>query len=414
MGMEGTNIAQFWDVEFTGTLPTTKSTNTDDQQFLTAYLNSSVHQNPDGSYIVGFPWKNDHPPLPSNRGICERRTRSLARKLAQTPELLKTYGDIIVDQVKRGFIERVRECDVPYNCHFIPHHAVKKQSVTTPVRIVYDCSCRQSPCYPSLNDCLQVGPPFLIDLCTLLLRFRSHKFALVTDIEKAFLHVQLAERDRSYTHFLWLSEPDNPESQFAIYRFRVVLFGSASSPFMLHAALKYHLTTEKSTTASDILANLYVDNVVSGCSSETRALEYYKEARCLMSKANFNLRSWASNSSSLMALAQQDRVADNDTVVNVLGLLWDTSQDTLGLSIKLFPSLETMQSTKRAVLQDLFKIFDPLGVLTPVTISAKLFMQQLWQHKLNWNEPLTSELTAQWRDIAANLQLCDSTTISSV
>ena len=166
----------------------------------------------------------------------------------------------------------VREKDVPYICHFIPHHAVKKQSATTPVRIVYDCSCRQSPCHHSLNNCLQVGPPFLIDLCTLLLHFRSHKFTLVTDIEKAFLHVQLAEGDRSYTCFLWLSEPDNPESQFTIYRFKVVLFGSVSSPFMLHAALRYHLTTEKSTTASDILANLYVDNVVSGCSNETRAL----------------------------------------------------------------------------------------------------------------------------------------------
>ena len=79
-----------------------------------------------------------------------------------------------------------------------------------------------------------------------------------------------------------------------------------------------------------------------------------------------------------MALAQQDKAADNETVVNVLGLLWNTSQDTLGLGIKFFPSLETMQPTKRAVLQDLSKIFDPLGVLTPVTISAKLFMQQLW------------------------------------
>ena len=124
----------------------------------------------------------------------------------------------------------VREGEVPYNCHFIPHHAVKKQSATTPVRIVYDCSCRQSPRHPSLNDCLQAGPPFLIDICTLLLRFRSHRIALVTDIEKAFLHVQLAEKDRSYTHFLWLSEPHNPESQFTIYRFRVVLFGSVSSP----------------------------------------------------------------------------------------------------------------------------------------------------------------------------------------
>ena len=402
MGTEDTNITQFWDVEFTGTSPTTKSATTRDYQFLAAYLKSSVHQNQDGSYTLGFPWKIDHPPLPSNRSICERRTRSLARKLAQTPELLQIYDNIIADQVKRGFIERVRECDIPHDCHFIPHHAVKKQSTTTPVRIVYDCSCRQSPSYPSLNDCLQVGPPFLIDLCTLLLRFRSRRFALVTDIEKAFLHVHLAEKDRSYTHFLWLSEHDNPESLFTIYRFRVVLFGSVSSPFMLHAALQYHLTAEKSATASDILANLYVDNIVSGCSSEARALQYYKEARSLMSKANFNLRSWASNSSSLMTLARQDGVADNHPLVNVLGLLWDTLQDTI--SIKLFPSLSTIQPTKRSVLQELSKIFDPLGMLIPVTISAKLFMQQLWQQKLNWNQPITTELATRWRDIASNLQ----------
>ena len=130
-----------------------------------------MSQGPDGSYIVSFPWKADHPPLPSNRSICERRMHSLARKLARTPELLKVYGDIIPDQVKRGFIERVRESDVPPNCHFIPHHAVKKQSNITPVRIVYDCSCRQSPHHPSLYDCLNVGAPFLVDFCTLLLQF---------------------------------------------------------------------------------------------------------------------------------------------------------------------------------------------------------------------------------------------------
>ena len=54
-GMKGTNIAQLWEVEFTGTLPITKFTTVNDQQFLTAYLNSSVHQNSDGSYIAGFP-----------------------------------------------------------------------------------------------------------------------------------------------------------------------------------------------------------------------------------------------------------------------------------------------------------------------------------------------------------------------
>ena len=55
------------------------------------------------------------------------------------------------------------------------------------------------------------------------------------------------------------------------------------------------------------------------------------------------------------------------------------------------------------MLQDLSKIFDLLGALTPETISAKLFMQQLWQQKLHWNEPLNSALTAEWHCIAANL-----------
>lgn len=140
---------------------------------------------------------------------------------------------------------------------------------------------------------------------------------MTTDIEKAFLHVQLAEDDCKYTHFLWLSELDNPDSDLTAFRFRVVLFGSVSSPFMLHAALRCHLTTESSTIASDVLANLYVDNVVSGCS---RAIDYYTEACELMSKANFNLRSWASNSPQLMAKANEDKVADVNTTVNVLGL----------------------------------------------------------------------------------------------
>jgi len=124
-------------------------------------------------------WKPYHPYLPSNSGICEKRTRSLTRKLAQTPELLKTHGNIIAEQLTGGFIA---ESDLPQHCHFIPHHAVKKDSVTTPIRIVYDCSCRQSLLHPCLNDCLEVGPPFLIDLCTLLLHFQLYNIALVTDL----------------------------------------------------------------------------------------------------------------------------------------------------------------------------------------------------------------------------------------
>ena len=245
-------------------------------KFLQEYLHNSVTQQPNGTYVVKFPWKPNHPPLPTNK---LRRARSLTRKLSRTPEILKIYNSIIEEQLRRGFIEKVPESELVRTSHYIPHHAVHKESATTPVRIVYDCSCREARHLASLNDCLEIGPAFLNDLSIILLRFRSHKFGLTADIEKAFLHVQLDQRDQDFTRFLWPCNLDDPDGPLQTHRFRVVLFGSASSPFMLYAALHHHLTQYNSATASDILQNLYVDNVLSGCSTEDCSLEYYTEAR---------------------------------------------------------------------------------------------------------------------------------------
>ena len=101
-----------------------------------------------------------------------------------------------------------------------------------------------------------------------------------------------------------------------------------------------------------------------------------------MSKAHFNLRSWASNNPEVITRAQQDGIADTAVTVNVLGLMWDTSQDTLRLADRAFSFLDVVQPTKKGVLQVLSRVFDPLGMLTPVTILVELFMQQLWQSKL--------------------------------
>ena len=72
-----------------------------------------------------------------------------------------------------------------------------------------------------------------------------------------------------------------------------------------------------------MLTNLYVDNIVTGCNSED-ALLYYNTARSIMKDAQFNLRSWASNSRKLTSQAAQDNVNDSNSTVNVLGLQWDT------------------------------------------------------------------------------------------
>ena len=139
--------------------------------------------------------EREPPRLPTNSAICRKRARSLAFRLSQTPDLLQKYNNIISEQLNRGFIERVSTPEVTGQTHYIPHHSVKKNSITTPIRIMYDCSCCQSKNHPSLNDCLLTGPHFLNNLCSIILHFRIHNYAISTDIKKAFLHIHLHESD---------------------------------------------------------------------------------------------------------------------------------------------------------------------------------------------------------------------------
>ena len=131
---------QFWNLEATGT--TSVNEGNSDKGFLTEYSRTFISRQTDGSYCAKLPWKPIHPPLPTNSEICWKRARFLVHRLSQTPKLLLTYDKIIAEQVKKGFIEMVPNTDHNLNkVHYIPHHCIKKISTTTPIRIVYDCSC---------------------------------------------------------------------------------------------------------------------------------------------------------------------------------------------------------------------------------------------------------------------------------
>ncbi|XP_065911108.1 uncharacterized protein [Dysidea avara] len=136
---EEPNLEKFWSIESVGT---DAAKQTVDSTFLRTYQQSSITQTPQGMYVARFPWKEDKPFYPQTSTICKKRTTALLQKLKQTPDLLNIYDNIIKDQEKRGFIERVNDNDTTENTHYLPHRAVKKDSATTPIRIVYDCSCR--------------------------------------------------------------------------------------------------------------------------------------------------------------------------------------------------------------------------------------------------------------------------------
>ncbi|XP_048587404.1 uncharacterized protein LOC125570185 [Nematostella vectensis] len=131
-----------------------------------------------------------------------------------------------------------------------------------------------------------------------------------------------------------------------------------------------------------------------------------------MTEAKFNLRSWASNSQPLLHRATLDGVNDaNCDSVNVLGLRWDTSTDTLTLACKELLAPDDTLVTKREILRESSKIYDPLGLITPISIRAKILIQDLWKLNVDWDEPLNGEIRTRWLSIAQEIRQSTNLTI---
>ena len=97
--VEDPNYQQFWSLEEASTSQHT--TQEMDEAFLCHYQATSISQDQDGTYTARFPWKSDHPYLPSNFTVCLRRTQNLVSRLMESPTLLHLYNNIILDQEKK-------------------------------------------------------------------------------------------------------------------------------------------------------------------------------------------------------------------------------------------------------------------------------------------------------------------------
>ncbi|XP_011858450.1 PREDICTED: uncharacterized protein LOC105556004 [Vollenhovia emeryi] len=88
-----------------------------------------------------------------------------------------------------------------------------------------------------------------------------------------------------------------------------------------------------------------------------------------------------------------------------LGLVWRVENDILTYSVDL---PRNNQVTKRSILSVTSMIFDPLGLPSPCTITAKILIQKLWLEKLSWDESLPSSLHFQWTQYYNQLKLLNN------
>lgn len=394
----GFNLEKFWSLESIGILD---DPSISDEDVAIQIFNETVQF--DGKrYNVTWPWKNKEPELPENYELAFGRLKSLMLRMKDSPEILKMYNEILQDQLLKGIIEKVtNDSIVSIRKHYIPHHYVlKPEKSTTKLRIVYDASAKKRKSSNSLNDCLLRGPVIMEDLVGILLRLRLNHIAIVCDIEKAFLQVGIQAHDRDVTRFLWLKEINKPcqSDNVEIYRFCRTPFGIISSPFLLAATIRYHLNKRTSILSAQLERNLYVDNVITGCSTVNEASVLYRKSKELFSSASMNLREWSSNSEKfLQTVSDSDRA--HDDVISVLGLKWNTKTDMMKLGgLKNMLQIFT-NATKRDIASRIAQVFDPLGYYAPIIINAKIIMQQLWKLKLKWEDDIPNQQKEQWREI---------------
>ncbi|XP_075234999.1 uncharacterized protein LOC142332439 [Lycorma delicatula] len=362
----------------------------------------TVKTNEEGRFIVQLPIKSNIINLGSTREIALRQFLLLEKHLNRNPELKQQYAKFMKEYEDLNHMELVNDDEVQKSGYHIPHHAVvRENSTTTKLRVVFDASCK-SDANCSLNECLMVRPVVQEELFSIVLRFCSHIYVMIADIEKMYRQILVEPQQTQYQLIFWREDSSQP---IKTYRFLTVTYGTASAPFLATRTLKQlalHSVNTFPKAAEVILTDFYVDDVLTGTNSISEALELQTQLIKCCKQGGFNLRKWRANNHQLIENLQPENCDSghnyyitNDHTVKTLGIHWNSQNDTFQFTINT-DIKDKNRVTKRTILSEVSKLFDPLGLVSPIILKAKVIIQDLWILKLSWDDSVPIHIHTKW------------------
>ncbi|XP_066585914.1 uncharacterized protein [Prorops nasuta] len=324
------------------------------------HFTNTVTRNKDGRYVVRLPFRQADVNFIGSREIAFKRLRLLERRLANNKPLEEAYRKIFDEYLELKHMSIVsNNCDTGY---YMPHHPVfKETSNTTKIRIVFDASAMDNNGY-SLNDSLLVGPTIQDRLIYHLTRFR--------DVQT--------------------------------FQLNTLTFGMSSSPFLATRSIQKLAGNESASfprAATILKAHLYVDDLLTGAETIKEAREIRDEITELLALGGFTIRQWASNDSRIIKDLPTNAIHANFVLnltgkLKALGVTWNAEKDEICYTPIRIPTCKG--ATKRIVLSEIAKIFDPLGLLGPIILHLKHIMQNIWQAGINWDNSLPQDIHTKW------------------
>ncbi|XP_062542291.1 uncharacterized protein LOC134210266 [Armigeres subalbatus] len=270
-----------------------------------SHFMETYKRNEDGRYVVRLPFNDLKTQIGESRSMAEKRFLAVERRLDRDPLLKAQYAAFIREYEELGhMVEVIPEADEDASDTFyLPHHCVLKPSTTTTkLRVVFDGSAESSSGV-SINQAMMVGPTVQNDFISILLQFRSHRYAISADIPKMYRQVYVHNDDTSFQRIVWRENRDQPLKTYAL---QTVTYGLASSPFLATMALRQLAEDDGAKfplAAEAVKKTFYIDDMLTGADTLEESADLLRQVLGLLKAGGFNAHKICSNSNELVKMA---------------------------------------------------------------------------------------------------------------
>jgi hypothetical protein len=358
--------------------------------------------------------------LTSNRRVAEKILDTQVRmidKTSGTREAVQKAHSKLQDKGHVVPLDSLPE-EIQQDClkggYFIPWRFVwNLGSLSTRLRLVYDASSR-TPGGDSLNDILAVGMNKLGKLLHLLVKFRYGAHCFTSDIQMAYNQLKLDPEFYKYQMYLW-KENLSPEEKARVMVVITLIYGVRPAGNLTMAGfmelVKYARELGgKYLLGADALEKCsYMDDIFSSyfsCAERDAAAESLREV--------LGLGQMTVKAVTKSGVAPSDDVSADGESVGVVGYRWYTALDALKLDIKPLTLGKSKRGqpaapidgdiadalgkkfTKRVLAGRVASVYDPLGLVTPITSQLKLDMSTVCKMANGWDDKLPVELLPVW------------------
>jgi hypothetical protein len=301
--------------------------------------------------------------------------------------------------------------------HYLPMVLVKGKRY----RICFDAARSQCGA-PAFNKHLYKGPDrFVNNIAAVILGFRNGRYAAVADLSKFHNQIFLVEEDIHMQRFLWRGmNTDIPPQTYAVC---VNNFGVTSANCVATCAL--HKSADSFSDiypkeSAEIKTQTYIDDELVASPTMGELLVKTKTFDKICDHAGMTNKGWTysgDHSDTSFAIGKEEGVACD----KVLGMMYSSKCDVFTFKAALRFKIDGKEVeitclkdfleilfdlilTRRIVLSNVARIFDPIGFLCPILLQSKILMREMWTDKnIGWDDPISAEMSEKWIDFLSSL-----------